>query len=160
MSNRFRYYNPETSNYLSSDPIGLNGGETPYSYVHNVLDFLDPLGLASCYRRQYMGRTPSKNSKAGREVIERMRAEGKVVGYGSRIQFQDSNGIWRSIKDADMAHKIDAVSWWNSVGRQYGARSPEVRNWMKNSDNYYLEYYSINRSQGAKIQETYLPPLR
>lgn len=78
----------------------------------------------------------------------------------SRIQFQDSNGIWRSIKDADMAHKIDAVSWRNSVGRQYGVRSLEVRNWMKNSDNYYLEYYSINCSQGAKIQEIYLPSLR
>ncbi|MEJ9296569.1 RHS repeat-associated core domain-containing protein, partial [Gallibacterium anatis] len=46
--NRFRYYDPETSNYLSSDPIGLLGGETPYSYVHNALDFLDPFGLARC----------------------------------------------------------------------------------------------------------------
>lgn len=55
---------------------------------------------------------------------------------------------------------IDAVRWWNATGRNYGARSLEVRNWMKNSDNYYLEYYSINRSQGAKIQETYLPSLR
>ncbi|MBF0751759.1 MULTISPECIES: RHS repeat-associated core domain-containing protein [unclassified Pasteurella] len=43
--NRFRYYDPETSNYLSSDPIGLQGGETPYAYVHNILDQLDPFGL-------------------------------------------------------------------------------------------------------------------
>ncbi|MFZ7284083.1 RHS repeat domain-containing protein [Avibacterium avium] len=50
--NRFRYYDPETSNYLSSDPIGLLGGETPYSYVHNVLDFLDPFGLASCFAKR------------------------------------------------------------------------------------------------------------
>ena len=46
--NRFRYYDPESGNYISSDPIGLAGGETPYSYVHNVLDFLDPFGLSSC----------------------------------------------------------------------------------------------------------------
>ena len=26
----------------------MNGGETPYSYVHNALDFLDPFGLAEC----------------------------------------------------------------------------------------------------------------
>ncbi|WP_424407501.1 RHS repeat-associated core domain-containing protein [Pasteurella sp. PK-2025] len=46
--NRFRYYDPESGNYISSDPIGLNGGEQPYRYVHNVLDFLDPFGLAVC----------------------------------------------------------------------------------------------------------------
>ena len=26
--NRFRYYDPESGNYISSDPIGLNGGES------------------------------------------------------------------------------------------------------------------------------------
>ncbi|MFQ1014305.1 RHS repeat-associated core domain-containing protein [Avibacterium paragallinarum] len=31
--NRFRYYDPESGSYISSDPIGLAGGETPYSYV-------------------------------------------------------------------------------------------------------------------------------
>ncbi|WP_424410224.1 RHS repeat domain-containing protein [Pasteurella sp. PK-2025] len=49
--NRFRYYDPESGNYISSDPIGLNGGETPYRYVHNVLDFLDPFGLAGCWQK-------------------------------------------------------------------------------------------------------------
>jgi hypothetical protein len=57
-----------------------------------------------------------------------------------------------------MAHKIDAVSWWNSTGRNYGAKSKEVRTWMLDSDNYYLEHFSINRSQGAKLKETYLDP--
>ena len=37
-----------------------------------------------------------------------------------------------------MAHKVDAVSWWNSVGRKYGAKSKEVRKFMLNPDNYYL----------------------
>ena len=40
-----------------------------------------------------------------------------------------------------MAHKVDAVSWWNSVGRKYGAKSKEVRKFMLNPDNYYLEHY-------------------
>lgn len=124
------------------------------------MDFLDPLGLASCYRRQYMGRTPSKNSKTGREVIERMRAEGKIRGQGKSMRFKASDDNWYSVKQADMAHKTDAVSWWNSTGRQYGAKAPEVREWMKNSDNYYLEHFSINRSQGAKLTEIYLPPLK
>ena len=46
--NRFRYYDPQSGNYLASDPIGLNGGETPYAYVHNPWDWLDPFGLAKC----------------------------------------------------------------------------------------------------------------
>ena len=160
--NRFRYYDPQSGCYLKSDPIGLAGGETPYAYVQNPWDWLDPFGLARCksLRKQYMGKTPSKNSKTGREVIERMRKEGKIRTMGGKTQFKDSKGVWRPLSDADMAHKIDAVSWWNSTGRQYGARSPEVREFMKNADNYYLEYYSINRSQGAKLSEIYLPPLK
>ena len=59
-----------------------------------------------------------------------------------------------------MAHKVDAGSWWNSVGRKYGAKSKEVRKFMLNPDNYYLEHYSINRSQGPKLKQTYLPPTK
>lgn len=44
--NRFRYYDPESSNYLSSDPIGLFGGITPHGYCSNPVFGIDPLGLA------------------------------------------------------------------------------------------------------------------
>ncbi|QGS49016.1 hypothetical protein FOB89_08855 [Shewanella putrefaciens] len=54
-----------------------------------------------------------------------------------------------------MSHRVDAVSWWNSTGRGYGARAPEVRNWMLDSNNYYLDHYSINRSQSAMLGQTY-----
>ncbi|OTA15764.1 RHS family protein [Xenorhabdus beddingii] len=46
--NRFRYYSPETGQYISPDPIGLLGGLNPYGYVHNPLSWVDPLGLTSC----------------------------------------------------------------------------------------------------------------
>ena len=42
-----RYYDPQSGNYLASDPIGLNGGETPYAYVHNPMESIDPFGLTS-----------------------------------------------------------------------------------------------------------------
>lgn len=65
------------------------------------------------------------------------------------------------IDEADMSHINDAVTWWNKMGRLYGPRSPQVRAWMNNPDNYYLEYYRYNRSDGAKLARSgvrYLPP--
>ncbi|NAW50724.1 hypothetical protein GNY06_04760 [Elizabethkingia argentiflava] len=43
--NRFRYYDPESGNFISKDPIGLQGGLSPYSYVNDVNCFVDCLGL-------------------------------------------------------------------------------------------------------------------
>lgn len=62
---------------------------------------------------------------------------------------------------ADMSHKTDAVTWWNNLGRLYGPLSSQVRAWMNNPNNYYLEYFRYNRSAGAKLagsEITYLPP--
>ncbi|MEU5545757.1 RHS repeat-associated core domain-containing protein [Streptomyces sioyaensis] len=44
--NYFRYYDPATGRYISSDPLGLNGGTNPHAYVPNPLFWIDPLGLA------------------------------------------------------------------------------------------------------------------
>jgi len=44
--NRFRYYDSETSQYISTDPIGLLGGTNVYGYVVNPLLYIDPLGLS------------------------------------------------------------------------------------------------------------------
>ncbi|MCA6943903.1 RHS domain-containing protein, partial [Pectobacterium polaris] len=44
--NRHRYYDAESGQYLSPDPIGLLGGIRPQAYVHNPLMWIDPLGLA------------------------------------------------------------------------------------------------------------------
>lgn len=44
--NYFRYYDPSTGRYITSDPIGLNGGFNTYLYVNaNPLIFFDELGL-------------------------------------------------------------------------------------------------------------------
>ncbi|EPF2594860.1 TPA: RHS repeat-associated core domain-containing protein [Proteus mirabilis] len=46
--NRFRYYDRETGQYLSPDPIGLLGGLNPYGYVHCPTGWVDPFGLECC----------------------------------------------------------------------------------------------------------------
>lgn len=111
-------------------------------------------------REEYLGRTPGKDSRTGKEVQERMRKEGKLRDGRNGPEFKASDGEWYPLKDADMSHNTDAVKWWNETGREYGAKSKEVRDWMLDSRNYTLDHYSINRSAGAKIGETYLPPLK
>ena len=65
--NRFRYYDPSSGTYLTSDPIGLLGGETPYAYVHNPMGWVDPFGLASC-RAKRLGDFGEKKAK---EMLEK-----------------------------------------------------------------------------------------
>jgi RHS repeat-associated protein len=52
-----RYYDPDSGQYLSTDPIGLEGGIRTHGYVHDPMQWVDPLGLAGC---------PVWDAKAGR----------------------------------------------------------------------------------------------
>ena len=67
--NRFRYYDPQSGNYLASNPIGLNGGETPYAYVHNPMGWVDPFGLAKC-KPSVSGLDPYKGVKEASEYLK------------------------------------------------------------------------------------------
>ena len=133
------------------------------SNLGNVRIGLKPKSL----REQYMGSTPDKFSRTGREVMERIRAEGKIQGEGplvrgnpNNLKVQDRDGNWHRIDEKiDMAHTTDAVSWWNAFGKHKGAKAPEVRDFMLNSKNYELQPGSINRSEGAQLGQTYESPV-
>ncbi|MBG2895116.1 type IV secretion protein Rhs [Proteus sp. G4380] len=155
--NTFRYYAPDLGRFTQQDPIGLAGGINLYAYAPDPLTWVDPLGL-SC-RNNYLGRTPGKNSRTGREVIARMRRDGDVLDVNGQTIFKASDGNWYPLREADMSHKTDAVTWWNNTGRYLGPKSKSVRNWMLDSKNYYLDHYSLNRSAGAQIGQVYLPPV-
>ncbi|NAW50727.1 hypothetical protein GNY06_04780 [Elizabethkingia argentiflava] len=43
--NRFRYYDPQIGNFISQDPIGLQGGTRLYGYVSDPNGWIDILGL-------------------------------------------------------------------------------------------------------------------
>ena len=54
--NGFRTYDPSTGRYLTSDPIGLIGGNNTYLYVNaNPLRFVDYLGLCKCIAKGVNG---------------------------------------------------------------------------------------------------------
>jgi hypothetical protein len=111
-------------------------------------------------RNKYMGRTPGKKSATGRKVQERMRREGSMRDnpLTGKPEFKATDNKWYPLREADMAHKTDAVRWWNSTGYRYGPKSPKVREWMLDPKNYRLDHYSLNRSAGARIGQRYRPP--
>ena len=45
--NRHRYYLPAIGAYLSPDPLGVAGGDSPYAYVDDPVTWFDPFGLSS-----------------------------------------------------------------------------------------------------------------
>ncbi len=47
--NRYRHYDPIAQQYVSTDPIGLVGGDRPQGYVANPTAWVDPSGLSSCF---------------------------------------------------------------------------------------------------------------
>ncbi len=123
-------------------------------------------GTPGSLRSKYMGATPDKFSRTGAAVVERMRSEGQIVGEGPLLRGNpnglklvgDDGTLINIDSKVDMAHRTDAVTWWNDVGRFFGPKSPEVRQFMLDPDNYALQPSSINRSAGARLGETYQPP--
>jgi hypothetical protein len=97
--------------------------------------------------------------------MDRMQAEGRVKmgSDGVEVLYSDPQSgaeTWVPLGETDMSHMLDAVLWWNAVGRQFGPRAPEVRKFMLDPKNYTLLPSSVNRSAGARLGERYLPPVK
>lgn len=115
-------------------------------------------------RLEYLGKTPGKYSRTGREVRERMREKGLIrTNRRGQDEFLDENNVWRPVDSPQthMGHNpTDAVDYWNSEGRFYGAKSPEVRDWMLDSKNYRFEWGPSNSARGGQTTSRYLPPIK
>ena len=71
--NRFRYYDPNSSRYTSSDQIGLNDGYRPHGYFLDPITWFDPFGLVPGQpglfpkepydRSRHYGSTPNSTQK-------------------------------------------------------------------------------------------------
>ncbi|PHR35255.1 MAG: hypothetical protein COA38_02910 [Fluviicola sp.] len=139
----------------------------------NTKRFGDKSKSHSSKRKEYMGSNPSKSSKVGDKVKAKMEAEG-YYDFGPPEMFKSlEDGKWHDVELADMSHKTpemtefppqpvhqgSAVEYWNSEGKKFGQKSDEVRNFMNDPDNYYLELKNYNRRDGANLGLTYDDPL-
>ncbi|WP_276204111.1 restriction endonuclease fold toxin, partial [Streptomyces albus] len=93
--NYFRYYDPETARYLSSDPLGLAPSTNPHLYPHNPLRVTDVLGLAPYPNNGGLGKLQKVNKPdpAADALAERLGGE-------SRVKFEND----------EKGREIDAVS--------------------------------------------------
>jgi len=82
-----RYYNSATGRYVSSDPIGLEGGINTYGYVEaNPLMYIDPEGFAK--KKKPKGYGPS----GGSEHKKKKRKSTKKKHQEGRKKVDDSRG--------------------------------------------------------------------
>lgn len=121
-----------------------------------------------------VGKTPSKVSPTGKAVMQRMLSVKELRGMTAdqisslrRIsdipksaQFWDvPTKSWQPIRSAHMGYVgEDVVDYWNRREKFFGQKSPEVRSWMRDSNNYRLEYGPGNCSRGGKSKSRYKKP--
>jgi RHS repeat-associated protein len=74
-----RYYDPQTGQYLSVDPIGLEGGLRTHAYVHDPMQWCDPTGLQG-YENQLPERLPHELATAKRLGVEPMKVDDPRFG--------------------------------------------------------------------------------
>jgi uncharacterized protein RhaS with RHS repeats len=78
--NRFRYYSPDTGQFINQDPIGLLGGMNNYQYVPNPTGWIDPLGL-SCKEGTAIVRQYDNGHAEGHFTVEIVHGDAKYMTH-------------------------------------------------------------------------------
>ncbi|BAN54157.1 hypothetical protein PP4_23040 [Pseudomonas putida NBRC 14164] len=113
--NRHRYYDSFTGRYVGKDPIGFEGGLTPYKYCPAPTHWVDPLGLTQKY-------IPAPSRLSG--FPDAVRAKPTIAvhgGGGLRKRWHLPDGC---ICEWDSQH--GEIEKYDRRGRHLGAFDPET----------------------------------
>jgi len=141
--NRFRYYDNESGNYISQDPIGLLGSNpTSYGYVRDTNTWVDSMGLnpfgipgISDFGTWFNNLTSAQfdnlwsNKEAAKIIKSRLRHPGKLHEWHlvSRADTFKRWGVtFEQIRDLRTA--ISDVHFANPIGKHGGAGSTKAHN--------------------------------
>ena len=109
--NLHRYYDPDIGQYLSPDPIGLEGGLRTQGYVETPNAWVDPLGLAKCPVREINGTkihgTGQKDGTPGHDqlselIANKLAMSGKFTDVYLNRSYNFANGKGVSIRRPDI----------------------------------------------------------
>jgi RHS repeat-associated protein len=90
--NRHRYYDPDSGNYLSQDPIGLAGNNpTLYAYVHDPNSWVDIYGLTCSKVQRKANKTNGK--KAEDLVYNKLLQNPNVEVLGRQVTVHTDKGV-------------------------------------------------------------------
>ena len=120
------YYDPDSCQYLSPDPIVMTGGIRPQAYVHNPMERVDPLGQAGHPMEEGIANKTVTNS-AGAQVNHKLvkdqdelLAEAHRAAGGSLGNFTNYKPDWW--KSPDGQRRIE----WNPNGHENVNEGPHV----------------------------------
>ncbi|HVY37530.1 MAG TPA: DUF6531 domain-containing protein [Polyangia bacterium] len=102
--NRHRYYDPDSGEYTSPDPVGIAGGPRPYGYVADPLVLSDPFGLKCTPDPTphvfWSGGDPAMNAAAawaeahGATTLEMTARGARAVRYAENLAWEEAKPIW------------------------------------------------------------------
>jgi RHS repeat-associated protein len=145
--NRFRYYDCETGQYISADPIGSKGGINLYAYVINPLQWLDPLGLKRKKRSKNSGGTFTDSNGTVRNSDGTF-ASGESTSASNGRQAHKNYELTqgggydfnRSIPGSEGKFRPDAINFEDNIVRELKPDTPSGRCKGKRQLQGYLEY--------------------
>ncbi|MGH3840212.1 MAG: RHS repeat-associated core domain-containing protein [Pseudonocardiaceae bacterium] len=127
--NYYRYYDPTTARYVSNDPLGVEGGFNPHSYVLNPISWLDPFGL-SCKRGPKIWPFGPHN-KTIQQRADELETQGYTQirhrGEGGEVTIDTTGGAKMRRRPDIAATAPDGSTYYEQVGRVNKSGQPVPR---------------------------------
>jgi RHS repeat-associated protein len=117
--NRFRYYDPALGQYISEDPIGIEGGLSLYAYVRDICTAFDLFGLSGCQRDKVHVFWSGANDPRVRQSAESWSRKNRattleMTGRGSQLEKYSQPLDW-----------LESGPAWRKASRHFAKRAAE-----------------------------------